>query len=745
MRQPVLEMEKAQGRSLLKRMLGPQAEFRPGQWEAVDLVAHRRQRLLVVQCTGWGKSTVYFLATKILREGGAGPTLLVSPLLALMRNQILAAEKLGIRAATIHSENLAEWAQIEAALEANQVDLLMVSPERLGNAEFLQRLLPLIQGRIGMFVVDEAHCISDWGHDFRPDYRRIVRLLRLLPANVPVLGTTATANDRVVGDVQAQIANLHILRGPLVRPSLKLYNIQLHDQADRLAWLANFLPQLPGSGIIYTLTVQDARRVAGWLQQRGLAARAYHADLEPGQRVTAECQLLNNEVKALVSTVALGMGFDKPDLGFVVHFQRPGSVVAYYQQVGRAGRAMDSAFGILLSGREDDEIQNYFINTAFPPLEVMLGVLDVLKKRDLMTLDEIGAELNHSRNAIEKALKLLEVDGAVQREGASYARTANPWQPDVQRFERVTQHRRTELEEIKRYVEHPGCLMEFLARALDDPTAAPCGKCMNCTGNTTRRQPPVTLVQEAADFLRSDSLVLEPHWRWPRPALAEVHKALPDAVERFESGRPKSVIPEQYRAQEGRVLCIFGDAGWGRDVARGKYETGVFSDALVVAAARLILEKWKPAPPPGWLTAVPSRRHSALVHDFAQRLGARLELPFLPVLRARNGPQPQKQMQNRVQQVRNVLQAFQFVPVVVPDSSRTAPQAGGWPELFRQWLRRVRSGARSAPPLPPAPVLLVDDMVDSGWTMTVAAVLLRQHGSGPVYPFALAKASPRGG
>jgi ATP-dependent DNA helicase RecQ len=407
-----MEREKAEG--LLRRMLGVGAKFRDGQWEAIDLVANQRRRLLVVQRTGWGKSVVYFLAAKILRDAGTGPALLISPLLALMRNQILAAEKLGVRARAIHSENQEEWTQVEAGLHANGIDLLMVSPERLGNAEFLKKLLPLVQGSLGMFVVDEAHCISDWGHDFRPDYRRIVRILRLLPPGAPVLCTTQTANDRVVRDIQAQISQMEISRGPLVRPSPRLFNIKLHGQAERLAWLAYFLPQLPGSGIIYTLTIQDARRVAEWLKHCGVKARAYHADLDTAERVEAEQQLLNNELKALVSTVALGMGFDKPDLGFVVHFQRPGSVVAYYQQVGRAGRAVDTAFGILLSGQEDDEIQNFFITSAFPPVQVMLGVLAELEGGGAMTIGRLGARLNYGRGVIEKALKLLEVDGAVE-------------------------------------------------------------------------------------------------------------------------------------------------------------------------------------------------------------------------------------------------------------------------------------------------------------------------------------------
>jgi ATP-dependent DNA helicase RecQ len=594
-------------------------------------------------------------------------------------------------------------------LKANRVDVLMVAPERLGNADFLKELLPLMQGHIAMLVVDEAHCISDWGHDFRPDYRRIVRVLNLLPRALPVLCTTATANDRVVHDIESQIPGLRVLRGPLVRRSLKLYNLKLDGQAERLAWLAQFLPQIPGNGIVYTLTIQDARRVAAWLQQRGINARAYHSDLGGEARIQTEQQLLNNEVKALVATVALGMGFDKPDLGFVIHFQRPGSVVAYYQQVGRAGRAVESAFGVLLSGKEDDEIQEYFTNTAFPPLAVMQNVLKVVERGAAMTLEQIGGELNHSRGTIEKALKLLEVDGAVQHQRSSYSRTANRWQPDVARFEQVTLHKRAELEQIKRYVEHQGCLMEFLARALDDPSAGPCGKCMNCTGNRTRRAPPRPLIQQAVEFLRGDELVLEPRVRWPGPALQAIQISFPEAVQVTDSGRFKATIPEPLRLQTGRTLCIWGDAGWGPEVGSGKYETGCFSDELVEAAARLLREKWKPDPAPGWIAAVPSGRRPELMQGFAQRLAQRLGLPFVDVLRKVRATAPQKEMQNSVQQLRNLLGAFSLEGRV-----------------------------------PPEPVLLVDDVIDSGWTLCLLGAILQRHGSGPVFPFTLAKASPRG-
>ena len=694
---------------LLQMMLGPSAAFREGQWDAIKVAALDRGRSLVVQRTGWGKSVVYFLATKLLRETGAGPTLLISPLLSLMRNQVQSAGRLGIRAVTIHSENVAEWRQVEESLKKNEVDVLLISPERLGNSSFLQKLLPLVQGSIGMFVVDEAHCISDWGHDFRPDYRRIVRVLKSLPPKIPVICTTATANDRVVRDIEQQIPGLKIMRGPLIRSSLRLYAMELPSQADRLAWLAQFVPELAGSGIIYTLTIDDSRRVASWLQQKGINAEAYHADLEGVAREAAEQRLLNNEVKAMVATVALGMGFDKPDLGFVIHFQRPGSVVAYYQQVGRAGRAVESAFGILLSGREDDEIQDYFIRTAFPPHQVMQDVLTTLQGGGSMRIDELGKELNYGRNALERALKLLEVDGAVQVERGIYSRTANPWRPDPARFDQVTQLRRDELEQIKSYVKHPGCLMEFLAKALDDPQAAACGKCMNCTGKTRRRMVAPALVQEAINFLRADELVLEPRLRWPKPVLDDIAIQVPGVVEKGERERWKTPIPDRLRARAGRALCVWGDSGWGTEVARCKYETGVFSDALVNASARLIAGKWQPDPGPAWVTAVPSQHRLELVSGFAARLASRLGIPFLPIISKIRPTRPQKEMENSVQQLRNLLGAFE--------------------------LRGE---------LPKGPVLLVDDVIDSGWTLTLLAILLQAGGSGPVYPFVLAKASPRG-
>ena len=336
------------------------ATFRDGQEEAIRHIVEGRGRLLVVQRTGWGKSFVYFIATNLLREQGHGPALLISPLLSLMRNQLLAAQRMGVRAVTINSDNPNDWDSIERAIINNEVDILLISPERLANERFQTQVLSQVAARIALLVIDEAHCISDWGHDFRPHYRLIERIVRALPPNLRLLATTATANDRVMDDLQAVLGpQLDILRGDLNRPSLLLQTIRLSTQEERMAWLAEQLPNLPGSGIIYTLTVRDANRLSDWLKSRGINVEAYTGQTD--SRDELEQNLLDNKVKALVATTALGMGFDKPDLAFVIHYQTPGSVVAYYQQVGRAGRALESAYGVLLSGHEETDIIDYFI------------------------------------------------------------------------------------------------------------------------------------------------------------------------------------------------------------------------------------------------------------------------------------------------------------------------------------------------------------------------------------------------
>jgi ATP-dependent DNA helicase RecQ len=674
---------------VLERMLGAGATFRPGQLEAIRTIAADRRRALVVQRTGWGKSAVYFIATRVLRDQGAGPTLLVSPLLALMRNQILMAARIGIRAETINSSNPEEWERIQEELEAGNVDLLLVSPERFANEDFRRDVLPLLTKGSGLLVIDEAHCISDWGHDFRPDYRQLVRVIDLLPDGVPVLCTTATANDRVIADIAEQLgADLLTLRGPLDRESLALSVVDLPSAADRMAWLAAVIPTLPGSGIVYALTIADTHRVAGFLRSRGVQAEAYSGDTAAEERPPLEEALLANELKVLVATSALGMGFDKPDLGFVIHYQSPGSPIAYYQQVGRAGRALEHAPAVLMRGREDRDIQDFFIATAFPPREQAEAIVGVVEVEGPASIAAVEAAVNVKRSRLTTMLKVLEVEGAVSRQGGRWVRTSEPWSYDEERVRRVTQERRDEQRAMDEYAVATGCLMEFLRRSLDDPDAAPCGRCANCTGFTWDVAPDASLAEAAREHLRGQILAIEPRRQWPA-GLEE----------------PKGRIPAELQAEEGRALSGYGDGELGSLVAADRgAEDPWFSDELVAASARLIREKWQPSV--AWVTCVPSHRYVDLVPSFARRLADALGvLPFLDAVRKVSENQPQKAAFNSAQQLRNVWGAFEVVGE-----------------------------------LPEGRVLLVDDTVDSRWTLTVVAAALRAAGSGPVLPFALADA-----
>ena len=685
----------------------PDAQFRDGQWESIEALLNRR-RLLVVERTGWGKSMVYFLATRLLRDSGAGVSLLISPLLALMRNQLEAARRIGVRAETINSTNTGDWSRVEQELKDNAIDILLISPERLANDKFRENVLSHVAERVGLFVVDEAHCISDWGHDFRPDYRRIVRVLQALPSNIPVLATTATANDRVVGDVISQLGEgIELIRGPLLRESLKLQNIAMPSPAARMAWLAQTVPDLPGSGIIYTLTIRDAERVAEWLRINEIPAAAYHADVptpegEPSQREVLEQKLLNNEVKVLVATVALGMGFDKPDLGFVIHFQRPNSVVLYYQQVGRAGRAVDEAYGILLHGEEDERITNFFIRNAFPPqkhVEVILKALDDADEG--LSVRELESCLNLRHGQIEKALKYLSVESPspVTKIKSKWNVTAiaESYRINQDHIESISGIRLQEQHQMAEYMEHRGCLMEFLGRALDDPTAKPCGKCAGCNGGPLLSpEYDHDLANRAAIFLRRSYQPLSPRKKWPSGGALPSHDFT-------------GLIGDDLRAEEGRALCLWRDAGWGQMVAAGKYDLNRFDDELVAACVEMI-RIWEPQPKPVWISCIPSLNRPDLVPDFARRLGEALGIPCCPdVLRKARANDEQKHMQNSFQQARNLDGVFELH------------------SAFKEC----------------GPCFLLDDMTDSGWTFTVAAALLRRGGCEAVLPLALALNSPR--
>ncbi len=685
---------RADAERFLRALAGPDAVLREDQWTAVQALVESRRRALVVQRTGWGKSAVYFVATALLRGRGAGPTVIVSPLLALMRNQVTAAERAGIAAVTVNSSNVQEWQEVYAGVQGGEVDVLLVSPERLNNPGFRDGVLPRLAATAGLVVVDEAHCISDWGHDFRPDYRRIRTLLADLPAGTPVLATTATANARVVDDVAEQLgAGTLVLRGALERTSLHLAVVSLPEPAHRLAWLADTLPRLDGSGIVYTLTVTAADEVAGFLCSRGLAAAAYSGRTEDAERRQAEDDLLGNRLKVLVATSALGMGFDKPDLGFVVHLGAPPSPIAYYQQVGRAGRGVQRADVILLPGAEDEAIWRYFASLAFPTEEQVRRTLAALTAAPgPLSTAALEARVDLRRTRLETMLKVLDVDGAVRRVSGGWTSTGAPWAYDADRYARVAADRAAEQQAMRDYVATGGCRMEFLRRQLDDPHAAPCGRCDRCTGRGWPTEVEAGSLEAAQAALGRVGVEVAPKKMWPT-GLVTLGVPL--------SGRIRD------GAESGRALGRLSDVGWGgrlRALFAGP-DSEVDDDVLRAVVA--VLAGWGWEQRPVGVVVVPSRTRPLLVSSLGRRIAELGRLALLGTLERRREDPPSAGRSNSAQRVRAVHGALGV-------------------------------GGELAGRLDGSPLLLVDDRVDTGWTLTEAARLLREAGAGPILPLVLA-------
>ncbi|MET0237816.1 MAG: RecQ family ATP-dependent DNA helicase [Kibdelosporangium sp.] len=689
----------------LRALAGDGARLRDDQWTAIEALVVGHRRALVVQRTGWGKSAVYFVATALLRARGAGPTVIVSPLLALMRNQVEAAARAGVQAATINSANSDQWHEVQGKVTAGEVDVLLVSPERLNNPDFRDTVLPSLTASAGMLVVDEAHCISDWGHDFRPDYRRLRTLLTELPSGVPVLATTATANDRVVRDVAQQLGlgpsamDTLVLRGALDRESLHLAVVRLPNAAARLAWLAERLPDLPGSGIIYTLTVAAAEEVASFLRERGFEARSYSGKTEQAERLRAEEDLLGNRVKALVATSALGMGFDKPDLGFVIHLGAPQSPIAYYQQIGRAGRGVDKAHVLLLPGPEDRDIWAYFASMAFPPEPVVRQVLDALAGAGgPMSLPSLEPRVDLSRSRLEVVLKVLDVDGAVRRERGGWVLVSDHWSYDADRYAHVAEARVAEQQAMLDYQATDQCRMEFLLRQLDDPHASPCGRCDNCTGQKWDSSVSDAAATEARDRLRRPGVEVMPRRQWP-PGMTGLDVPL--------SGK----IAAGERAEPGRALGRLTDIGWGNRLRAllGASATDEPVPDDVFDACVKVLSTWKWETRPVAVVTLSSGTRPKLIRSLGERLSSIGRLEYLGEVEI--GPGSDRRG-NSAQRLAGLWHAMQIPAGLAP---------------------RLRSAG--------GPVLLVDDQIDTGWTMAVASKLLRDAGAHSVLPFALATTS----
>ncbi len=713
----------------LRRLVGrDDVALRDDQWTAIEALVSRQERALVVQRTGWGKSAVYFVATRLLRDRGAGPTVIVSPLLALMRDQIAAAARAGIRAATVNSANVTEWEDVHAAIARGEIDVLLCSPERLNNPAFRDEVLPRLAADAGLVVIDEAHCISDWGHDFRPDYRRIRTLLADLPAGIPVLATTATANARVTADVAEQLGvtgsdvatEVLVLRGPLDRESLHLAVLDLPDPAARVAWLAQSLGSIEGSGIVYCLTVSAAEEVASQLRAAGLEVAAYTGQTDPAERERLEGELKDNRVKALVATSALGMGFDKPDLAFVVHLGAPSSPIAYYQQVGRAGRGVARAVVVLLPGKEDRAIWEWFGSQAFPPEETVRATLAALSPDAATSIPALEARVDLRRSRLEAMLKVLDVDGAVRRVQGGWIATGTPWEYDAERYARVAAARRSEEATMLAYQRlEPGaagsCRMAFLRGVLDDPELEngwTCGRCDACGGVSLPEAPTAEAVEAAQAGLDRVGVEVVARRQWPT-GLGALGLDL--------RGR----IPADEQAAPGRAVARLDGLGWSvqlRELLESRTEDGLPVDGetpvpLRTAAVR-VLRDWEALWVDGGsatvidgVVAVRSVSRPVLVDHLARGLARWLEVPFVGSV----GPVPGREAPER----HDVNSAIRLAGVVRRLGLEISPDAEAGAGL---------AGGR---------VLLVDDSTDSGWTLTVASRLLRRAGAEAVHPFVL--------
>ena len=683
-------------RILAELTASPNAQFRDGQLESIRDLVQAKKRVLVVQRTGWGKSAVYFVATRMLRASGTGPSLIISPLLALMRDQIAAAERAGVRAASLNSSNVTEWDSVLEDLKAGNLDVLLVSPERLNNPQFRDEVLPQLLAFLGLIVVDEAHCISDWGHDFRPDYRRIGHILSELPRNTPVLATTATANSRVVADVAEQLGDdTTVVRGELARDSLRLGVLSGLDASARIAWLSSHLNDFTGSGIVYTLTVSAAEDITRMLREQGYEVRAYTGRTDAEERAELEQQLKDNRLKALVATSALGMGFDKPDLGFVVHIGAPSSAVAYYQQVGRAGRATDSADVLLLPGAEDEQIWEYFATASMPNQDDANAVLAALAEADgPLSVARLETLVGTKRSRLNLLLKTLEVEDAVSKVKGGYVSTGHGWTYDRERYEKVAAVRAEEAQAMLDYEATGQCRMEFLIRQLDDPDPQPCGRCDNCAGVWFSAEISDEQRQVAAGNLHKIGLPIEPRSTWPS-GLANIGVPL--------RGR----IPAEELAEEGRAIARLSDLGHGQTLRA--FLAPDAPDAEVPGQIGKwcleVLAQWDWKTRPEVVVSIPSNRRPVTVRSLAANLATAGRLvDGGELLQVGDHGTPDV---NSAFRVKDLYEAF-----VVP------------PEVEEAVAGKS--------------VLLVDDEVVSRWTMTVCARLLRRAGATSVLPFALA-------
>ncbi len=674
----------------LHSVYGDNARFREGQYEAIEATLTKK-RTLVVQRTGWGKSLVYFICAKLIREDSGGVALVVSPLLSLMDNQMSAAVAMGLRCEMLNGSTKDRRVEILSKMEMGEVDLVLVTPETLFAEGVFERITGKI--KIGLFVVDEAHCISDWGHDFRMEYSRLSMVVRGLPSSVPVLATTATANDRVVCDLERQLGTgVYVSRGPLSRDSLYIQVLNMTDKVSRYAWILENVPKFTGSGIIYCLTRADCEHLSDFLRQNGIDAEAYYSRMgkEDENRETLE-RFYNDEIKVLVATVKLGMGYDKGNIAFIIHYQSPANIVSYYQQIGRAGRNIPRANIFLMSGKEDEDIVNHFIDTAFPTKEESEGVIHLLKEEGDLSLYQLYARLNLRFDRVSKAIEFLLQGGYIEKSGRYYTLTSSPFIYNSEYYGAITEIRRSEWRQMRMLSKESGCYLRFIVSSLDDGEARNCGHCANCSGKEFGEEVSLSSLESASNYINASILTIEPRKKW--------------SLYRFEGDIGAKKI--EGTALRGISLSRFGDPGYGRMV-KDSIDAGYrFPSVLIGRACELLLPIIKEEGITH-LCAVPPIEGDR-IELFAKELASALKIEYFSPLK-RTGRVPQVAMANGVLKCKNAYESLSLAQDKVPQG-----------------------------------VLLIDELADSRWTLTVAAHLLSVGGAERVFPFTLAMMSPNQG
>ena len=651
--------------------------FHRGQHTIIEQLVQGR-RILAIQQTGWGKSLCYQMASLYYPY----LTIVFSPLKALMRDQCQRCNDVYDIPSAIVSSDFSEAendATLRQAVEG-EIKVLYIAPERLSNIVWQNYIS---QMRISMIVIDEAHCISTWGHDFRPDYRRIVRLLDAIPKSTAVLALTATANKRVEVDILQQMGvGVQVLRGSMLRSNLHLHVIHVKGDQEKLSYLAEILPYTLGTGIIYTATRPDTEIVAAFLQCQGLAAEYYHAGRDNDVRQEIEQKLMANHYKVVCSTNALGMGIDKRDIRFIIHYHIPGSPIQYYQEIGRAGRDGQVAQCVLLYDPEDLRIQEHFINQAKPASMQYATILSHLEANaGGLGQNEIMRITGFSQTATRIILKDLQDQGFIERDAKKryFAATDRPGQIDFSGYDIIRQQKLRELSDIQRYALHQGCYMTYLTTYLGDSLGSACGACGQCQPTNFFTMQVSESVQEATQRFLEDGY-------------------LPRIEKRGTTKTPAH--------EAGWALSSHGTSRIGRLVRACKYENaGPFPLSLVARAVDVLRTRYPIAEING-VIGIPPTRSGTLVEDFARQVAAGVNREYLPVLVKVRETLEQKYLKNRLQKEDNVKGAF-------------AVQS---PELV---------AGRT--------ILLIDDIYNSGRMLQEAGRTLIRAGARVVYPLTITR------